>query len=86
MLLRLGEVLDTFVVTLNGRVLRVNQISGESDVSDALKPGRNTLTVRVASTINNRLVALDEAAAKRGIVQKYGLIGPVALIPYRKTN
>ncbi len=84
--LRLGEVLDTFVVTLNGRVLRVNQISGESDVSDALKAGRNTLTVRVASTINNRLVALDEAAAKRGIVQKYGLIGPVALIPYRKMN
>jgi hypothetical protein len=82
--LRLGEVLDSFVVTVNGRTAGVNQISGECDVSELLRPGRNTLVVRVASTINNRLNALDSQAAKRGLVQKYGLTGPVTLVPYRK--
>ena len=36
--------------------------------------------------VDNRLVALDAAVAKRGIVQRYGLSGPVSLTPWRKAD
>ena len=46
-------------------------------------PGRNTLTVRVATTLNNRLANIDRDVEARAIVQRYGLIGPVLLKPYQ---
>ena len=76
-----GEVFDTFTVTVNGTPVSIDQISAASDIGAYLKAGRNTLTVRVATTLNNRLSKLDEDVARRKIVQPYGLVGPVMLIP-----
>jgi hypothetical protein len=55
-----------------------------ADLGNTLHAGRNTLLIRVATTLNNRLVALNKAAADRGIIQEYGLVGPVILQPYSK--
>ena len=40
--------------------------------------------MRVATTLNNRLFALDTAVRNRGVTQNYGLVGPVTLTPYRQ--
>jgi len=82
--LALGQVVDTFTLKVNGTAVAIDQISAQVDVSNTLKPGKNTIEVRVATTLNNRLVALNKAAADRGIIQEYGLVGPVILQPYSK--
>ena len=81
-ILSLGEVFDTFTVTVNGRTIPINQISAEGDIGPYLKSGWNALLVRVATTLNNRLARIDDDVANRGLVQPYGLIGPVRLTPY----
>jgi hypothetical protein len=81
-MLSLGEVFDTFVVTINGRQVALDQISAEGEIGPYLKAGSNTITVRVATTLNNRLAKIDEDVANRGLVQPYGLVGPVRLTPY----
>jgi hypothetical protein len=80
--LSLGEVFDTFTLTVNGKGVPIDQISAVADIGSYLKAGRNTITVRVATTLNNRLANLDETVAARGLVQLYGLVGPVMLTPY----
>ncbi len=80
--LSLGEVFDTFLVTVNGRTVAIDQISAEGEVGPFLKAGQNTIVVRVATTLNNRLAQIDEDVANRGLVQPYGLVGPVRLTPY----
>jgi Glycosyl hydrolases family 2, sugar binding domain len=77
--LHLGEVFDSFQLTVNGKIVPINQISATADISKYLKPGSNTLQVRVATTLNNRLSDLDPDVKKRNVIQKYGLIGPVTL-------
>jgi len=83
-LLSLGEVFDSFTVTINGHAAPMDQIDAEGDVGPYLKAGRNTIAVRVATTLNNRLAKLDEDVANRGLVQPYGLAGPVVLKPYEQ--
>ncbi len=78
----LGEVFDTFTVTMNDKPVAIDQISAEGDIGAYLKAGRNTIVVRVATTLNNRLIKLDDDVAKRGIIQPYGLVGRVVLTPY----
>jgi hypothetical protein len=85
-ILELGEVFDSFTVTVNGQPVTINQISAQGDVGSFLKAGANTITVRVATTLNNRLADLDGDVANRGIVQPYGLLGPVRLTPYSRTT
>ena len=80
--LSLGEVFDSFTLTVNGTAVPINQISAEADIGPYLNAGANTIAVRVATTFNNRLTELDEGAAERGLVQPYGLTGPVVLRPY----
>jgi hypothetical protein len=80
--LSLGEVFDTFTVTVNGRAVAIDQIGSEGDIGPYLKAGRNSIAVRVATTLNNRLAAIDDDVANRGLVQPYGLVGPVRLTPY----
>jgi hypothetical protein len=80
--LSLGEVFDTFTVLVNGRTSPIDQISAESDIGPYLKAGRNTIVVRVATTLNNRLAKIDDDVANRGLVQPYGLVGPVRFMPY----
>ena len=80
--LDLGEVFDTYRVSVNGVALpAADQLYTTVDVGPYLKPGANTITVEVATTLLNRLRAGDVAyaTAKR---QAYGLIGPVKLTPY----
>ena len=38
----------------------------------------------MATTLNNRLFALDTTVRNRGVIQNYGLVGPVVLTPYRQ--
>jgi hypothetical protein len=80
--LSLGEVFDTFTVTVNGRKIPLDQIGAEGDIGSYLKAGQNTIAVRVATTLNNRLAKIDDDVASRGLVQPYGLVGPVRLTPY----
>jgi hypothetical protein len=81
-MLSLGEVFDTFTLTVNGRTISIDQIGAESDIAAYLKAGRNTIAVRVATTLNNQLAKIDSDVANRGLVQPYGLVGPVRLTPY----
>ena len=62
----------------------MNQIGATVEVGPYLHAGENTLVVRVATTLNNRLSSLDPAVAKRGLIQQYGLIGPVVLTPHNE--
>jgi hypothetical protein len=80
--LSLGEVFDTFTVTVNGRTISIDQIGAAGDIGPYLKAGQNTIAVRVATTLNNRLATIDDDVANRGLVQPYGLVGPVRLTPY----
>ncbi len=80
--LSLGEVFDSFTLAINNQAVPIDQIGAEADIGPYLKAGRNTIAVRVATTLNNRLAALDEDVANRGLVQPYGLVGPVQLTPY----
>ncbi len=80
--LSLGEVFDTFALAVNGTQVPVEQISAAADIGPYLRAGRNTIAVRVATTLNNRLFVLDQRVSNRGLVQEYGLIGPVVLTPY----
>jgi hypothetical protein len=47
-----------------------------------LHAGANRIQVRVATTLNNRLGSIEPTVQKRGLVQDYGLIGPVVLTPH----
>jgi glycosyl hydrolase family 106( putative alpha-L-rhamnosidase) len=82
--LDLGEVFDSFTLSVNGSNVPVNQISATVEIGPYLHAGANTLVVRVATTLNNRLSSLDPAVAKRGLIQEYGLIGPVVLTPHNQ--
>lgn len=77
--LSLGEVFDTFTVSVNGQAVILDQLAAEGEIGPYLKPGGNNLVVRVATTLNNRLASLDEEVRSRGLVQPYGLVGPVRL-------
>src|SRR5262249_51925062 len=80
--LDLGEVFDTYRVSVNGVALPpADQLNTTVDVGAYLKPGENTISVEVATTLLNRLRAGDVAYAN-ATRQKYGLIGPVKLTPY----
>jgi hypothetical protein len=81
-LLDLGEVFDSFRLSVNGSEVAMNQISATGEVGSYLHVGENTLVVRVATTLNNRLSSRDPAVAKRGLIQEYGLIGPVVITPH----
>jgi hypothetical protein len=82
--LSLGQVTDSFALTVNGQPVGIDQVSAAVDIGSYLHAGVNTIVVRVATTLNNRLAALDTAVRNRGVIQNYGLVGPVVLTPYRQ--
>jgi len=84
--LSLGEVFDTFTVTINDQPVSIDQIGAAGDIGPYLKAGSNTLAVRVATTLNNRLASIDEEVKNRGLMQPYGLIGPVTVTPYASAS
>lgn len=84
--LSLGQVTDTFTLKVNGKSVAIDQISATVDLGDELKAGGNKFEVTVTTTLNNRLFQLDTAVANRGVLQNYGLVGPVVLSPYREAT
>jgi len=82
--LSLGQVTDTFTLTINGQAVGINAVDPTVDVGPYLHAGANSIVVRVATTLDNRLYALDTAVRNRGVIQNYGLVGPVVLTPYRQ--
>ncbi|OLF14315.1 hypothetical protein BLA60_04050 [Actinophytocola xinjiangensis] len=81
--LDLGDVVDTATVTVNGTRLPAldPQDRRHVEIGEFLRPGRNTLEVRVSSTLLNAVrVAPGTGAAGRDRMA-YGLLGPVRLTP-----
>jgi len=75
--LDLGDVRDVAEVTVNGRALPPRLWAPYAfDVTDALRPGANTIRVLVTNT----------GANAHGSAQASGLLGPVALRPERRVD
>lgn len=84
--LDLGDVLDTAQVRVNGSGVTVNQSDrGRIDLGKRLRPGVNTVTVRVATTMFNAVRQSGDSNYQMPPWQRTGLIGPVVLTPYRDT-
>lgn len=84
--LSLGQVVDSFTLEINGHAVGVSQIDPNVDIGSYLKAGENQIVVRVSTTLNNRLTTLNKKVAKRGVIQAYGLTGPVVFTPYRQVE
>ncbi|MER7973291.1 glycosyl hydrolase [Streptomyces sp. NPDC096080] len=84
--LELGQVSDTFRVTVNGRALPpADRLDPVVDLGGALRRGPNEIVVEVAVPLINRLrVAQPEVFGGVGR-QDHGLVGPVRIVPYRQT-
>lgn len=80
----LGQVVDAFTLKVNDKIVPIDQISAKVDLGNTLKAGENKIEIRVSTTLNNRLFTLSKAVTDRGIMQEYGLIGPVIFQPYSK--
>ncbi|MFC8103397.1 glycosylhydrolase-like jelly roll fold domain-containing protein [Streptomyces sp. NPDC057363] len=75
--LGLGVVREVAAVTVNGTELPPLLWSPyTADVTDVLRAGRNTISVRVSNTLSN----------ERGKPLPSGLLGPVTLRPYRRVT
>ncbi|MFK4688153.1 hypothetical protein RKD22_001088 [Streptomyces pristinaespiralis] len=75
--LDLGQVREVAAVTVNGTELPPLLWSPYiTDVTDVLRPGRNTVGVRVSNTLSN----------ERRKPLPSGLLGPVTLRPYRRVT
>jgi hypothetical protein len=83
-MLSLGQVVDAITLNVNDQTVPIDQISAKADLGSTLKAGENKIEVRVSTTLNNRLFTLSKAVTDRGIVQEYGLVGPVIFQPYKK--
>ncbi|WP_182525357.1 glycosyl hydrolase [Nocardioides dongkuii] len=82
-LLELGEVNDTFRVTVNGdRLPPCDVLDTTVDLGGRLRRGRNVIEVEVASTLLNRLRTVTPEVYGVAARQAYGLLGPVRLVPY----
>ena len=81
--LELGEVNDTFRVSVNGvRTAPSDVLDTVVDLAGLLQPGPNAIEVEVASTLINRLRTVTPAVYGATPRQAYGLVGPVRLVPY----
>jgi hypothetical protein len=81
--LDLGGAADTVRVSVNGHPVTVDQMDlAHVDVAPYLRPGDNTVTVRVASTLLNAVRVAPGTGASGRDRMDYGLFGPVTLTPY----
>ncbi|MFE0521843.1 glycosyl hydrolase [Streptomyces sp. NPDC058954] len=81
--LELGQVSDTFRVTVNGtRVPPVDRLHPVVDVGRHLRGGDNIIEVEVATPLINRLRVAQPAVFGTTARQDHGLVGPVRLVPY----
>ena len=81
--LSIGEVgAGSVRLRINGVTVRgINQISGEVDLGDRLKPGHNVIEILLATTLINRLRKTRPTVFTQS-AQIYGLAGPLVLRPY----
>ncbi|MGW0705431.1 glycosyl hydrolase [Streptomyces sp. NPDC002643] len=83
--LELGQISDTFRVTVNGtRLATVDRLHPVADVGSLLRPGDNLIEVEVATPLINRLRVARPTVFGTTARQAYGLVGPVRLVPYRQ--
>jgi hypothetical protein len=82
--LDLGTPVDTVTVNVNGHELPpLDQADlRHVEVGRYLRPGDNTITVRVASTLLNAVRVAPGTGASSRAPMDYGLFGPVTLTPY----
>lgn len=81
--LELGEVNDTFRVSVNGEQLPPCDVLDTTvDLGHRLRRGRNVIEVEIASTLLNRLRTVTPAVYGVATRQVYGLTGPVRVVPY----
>jgi hypothetical protein len=81
--LELGEVVDTADVIVNGQLLPpIDPMNPVADVGPYLRAGANTIEIEVATTLLNRLRVVNPNAFGSVSRQRYGLMGPVRLVPY----
>ncbi|WP_345470442.1 glycosyl hydrolase [Actinoallomurus oryzae] len=82
--LDLGTPVDTVTVNVNGHDLpSLDQADlRHVEVGRYLRPGDNTITVRVASTLLNAVRVAPGTGASSRAPMDYGLFGPVTLTPY----
>ena len=78
--LDLGQVHDIATVTVNGRTLQpVIAAPFRVDLTPALKPGANALTVVVANVLQNGMINPNDAVYKKLKPVPAGWVGPVRL-------
>ncbi|MFJ6130401.1 glycosyl hydrolase [Streptomyces griseoviridis] len=84
--LELGQVSDTFRVTVNGRPLPpADRLDPVVDLGSALRRGANEIVVEVAVPLINRLRVAQPEVFGGVARQDHGLVGPVRVVPYRQT-
>jgi len=71
--LNLGTVNFGYVLKINGREVKANQIGTVVDIGPYVKAGNNTVEVEVATTLNNKLKKLYDVSSRT--LDYYGLIG-----------
>lgn len=82
-LLELGQVSDTFRVTVNGtRTAPVDRLHPVADVGALLRRGTNVIEIEVATPLINRLRVVQPAVFGGVARQAHGLMGPVRLVPH----
>ena len=82
-LLEVGEVSDTFRITVNGHAIGPCDVLDTTvDLGPHLRKGRNVIELEVATTLINRLRMVTPDVYAVAGRQEYGLIGPVRLGPY----
>ncbi|MFI0515012.1 glycosyl hydrolase [Streptomyces sp. WSLK1-5] len=81
--LELGQVSDTFRVSVNGRRLpAADRLHPVVDLGPYLRRGDNTIEIEVATPLINRL-RVEQPSVFGGVArQDHGLAGPVRLVPY----
>ncbi|MDW5596828.1 glycosyl hydrolase [Conexibacter stalactiti] len=81
-LLQLGTVLGTVRIWVNGSEAGPGTVAAQRrwDVSALLKPGANELKVEVATALRNAVPSGFGPFVR--FSERYGLLGPVQLIPY----
>ena len=90
--LNLGTVNFGYVLKINGREVKANQIGTVVDIGPYVKAGNNTVEVEVATTLNNKLKKLYDVSSRTldyygligsgGSIAKDGLGGVVTITPY----
>ena len=78
--LDLGAITDTYTLSINGQLVKANQIDTLIDIGPYLKTGTNTIEVKVASTLLNAVLAVNEDDDRSE--DEYGILNDVQVIPY----